>query len=669
MADQDFMSKLDTATDGKAVEIMETLNNDLDARKLEDTSTDTVKASEGKEIKVKVSDLDIDFDKASQKKFVEKVKQALELNPDITLEEAIEAEAARIGGQRGFAYENVIISKLKNLKIPGFKVSTQAGGNKVGIPDFASTIFGANFNVEVKLEKARYSDVGLISRNQKIVFNNNVLKKNYSFLSTLQKNLLDKAKKPMKEYRKKAGELGADLDLYDRTGLIPATIYQQLKELGFQKKVTQSINTNQAIISELYANKVPPTFYIQLKDSGMFYMGQNPLGLPMPELTGNVDVVLSVSKGSKSMQNGIEMRAVNLRIKPSNLTNVGKSDYSLDNVSDIKKLMKSPEVEMLKLNEEANTKINNPMLPLSLNFKESKGGDIVVKTMQNADAALNNARKLDAPVKKIRVFDFDDTLAKTNSKIIVTGIDGKITKINATQFAVNSQQLEAEGASFDFSEFSKVIDGKKGPLFDLAKKIADSPGKRDMFILTARPQNAANGIKTFLEGIGLNIPLENITGLQDGSPQAKARWMVEKAAEGYNDFYFADDALKNVKAVKDILSTVDVKSKVQQAKASKGKTFSTVMNNILEDSTGIKSEAEFSKARAQTVGASKSKFTFFTTPSAEDFLGLVYKFIGKGKVGDAQLKFFKDNVFDPYNRAEQAVTRAKITAANDFKKL
>ncbi len=90
--------------------------------------------------------------------------------------------------------------------------------------------------------------------------------------------------------------------------------------------------------------------------------------------------------------------------------------------------MKSPEVEMLKLNEEANTKINNPTLPLSLNFKESKGGDIVVKTMQNADAALNNARKLDAPVKKIRVFDFDDTLAKTNSKIIVTGIDGKVTK-------------------------------------------------------------------------------------------------------------------------------------------------------------------------------------------------------------------------------------------------
>ena len=50
--------------------------------------------------------------------------------------------------------------------------------------------------------------------------------------------------------------------------------------------------------------------------------------------------------------------------------------------------MKSPEVEMLKLNKEANTKINNPTLPSSLNFKESKGGNIVIKTMQNADASI-----------------------------------------------------------------------------------------------------------------------------------------------------------------------------------------------------------------------------------------------------------------------------------------
>ena len=72
-----------------------------------------------------------------------------------------------------------------------------------------------------------------------------------------------------------------------------------------------------------------------------------------------------------------------------------------------------------------------------------------------------------------------------------------------------------------------------------------------MFVLTARPQDAALPIHKFLKGLGLNIPLENITGLANGAPKAKADWMLEKFEQGYNDFYFADDALKNVKAVKE----------------------------------------------------------------------------------------------------------------------
>ena len=39
------------------------------------------------------------------------------------------------------------------------------------------------------------------------------------------------------------------------------------------------------------------------------------------------------------------------------------------------------------------------------------------------------------------------------------------------------------------------------------------------------------------------------------TPKAKADWMVGKVAEGYNDFYFADDHTGNVKAVKDVFNT------------------------------------------------------------------------------------------------------------------
>ena len=66
--------------------------------------------------------------------------------------------------------------------------------------------------------------------------------------------------------------------------------------------------------------------------------------------------------------------------------------------------------------------------------------------------------------------------------------------------------------------------------------------------------------------MGVDIPLENIKGLADSSPYAKSDWILEKAAEGYNDFYFADDHAPNVKAVRDVLEQIDVKSKVQQAR-------------------------------------------------------------------------------------------------------
>jgi hypothetical protein len=293
-----------------------------------------------------------------------------------------------------------------------------------------------------------------------------------------------------------------------------------------------------------------------------------------------------------------------------------------------------------------------------------------IKVLNDYDKTLKFSRSLKTKPKGISVFDFDDTLAKTKEKVIVNKADGTTIEISAAKFAEQASELQENGATFNFDNFENVGKGtQKGPLADLALRRQGKFGSKDIFVLTARPQIAATDIKMFLDGIGLNLPIENITGLEDGSPQAKATWVISKTAEGYNDFYFADDAIKNVKAVKEILDQVDVKSKVQQAKYSKSQTFDKVINNILEDSTGIKSEAEFSKARAQTVGAKKGRFSFFVTPSAEDFVGLIYKFLGKGKVGDAQFQFFKDNLIDPYNRAELAVTRAKISAANDFKKL
>ena len=74
-------------------------------------------------------------------------------------------------------------------------------------------------------------------------------------------------------------------------------------------------------------------------------------------------------------------------------------------------------------------------------------------------------------------------------------------------------------------------------------------------------------IQNFLkEVLDINIPLENITGLADGKPSAKADWVAQKVKEGYNNIFFADDAPANVKAVSDILNKSSVIKKVQDSK-------------------------------------------------------------------------------------------------------
>ena len=297
---------------------------------------------------------------------------------------------------------------------------------------------------------------------------------------------------------------------------------------------------------------------------------------------------------------------------------------------------------------------------------------VVVKN-NKADKAMTNARnsiKYSKNKKKARVFDFDDTLAQSNSMVIVNMPDGSSKKISATEFATDAQALLDEGAEFDFTQFNKVIDGKKGPLFEVAKTIQDKRGSEDLFILTARPQAAALNIKEFLEGLGLSIPLKNITGLADGRPEAKADWFVDKYAEGYNDFYFADDALKNVKAVKEIFNVLDVKSRVQQARVKFAKSLDSEFNKMIERNKGVKAKANFSDINARRKGRNQKRFAFFIPPSADDFRGLtMYTFAGKGKQGEADQAFFDKALIKPYMKGVNAMEIAKQRIRKDYSAL
>ena len=184
----------------------------------------------------------------------------------------------------------------------------------------------------------------------------------------------------------------------------------------------------------------------------------------------------------------------------------------------------------------------------------------------NNEKAVGASLKSSKPSKGISVFDFDDTVGLTSGSVLYTMPDGAKGKLNAEEFAKEGGNMLDAGGVFDFSEFSKVVDGKPGPMVEKMKKMIGKFGPENFFILTARPANAAGPIHEFLSSIGIDIPLENITGLGSSLAQSKADWMTAKAAEGYNDFYFADDAIQNVEAVKKALEVPGITSKVQQAR-------------------------------------------------------------------------------------------------------
>lgn len=145
--------------------------------------------------------------------------------------------------------------------------------------------------------------------------------------------------------------------------------------------------------------------------------------------------------------------------------------------------------------------------------------------------------------KKLRVFDFDDTLVQTKSHIYITHKDGKKLKLTPGEYAIYEPK---KGDQFDFSDFESVKRPQeiKG-VTRLLKNIVRVGGS-EVVILTARA--AYKPVKEYLEDIGLKDIF--VVALADADPQKKADWIENKIKGGVTDVFFIDDSHKNVSAVK-----------------------------------------------------------------------------------------------------------------------
>jgi len=406
------------------------------------------------------------------------------------------------------------------------------------------------------------------------------------------------------------------------------------KRLHLDKNFVEFIEAKD--IEFMYLNKTRPSEYINLGVAGLFQLGStNPLNIEDLSIFGdqNIDIPITVRFDFNSTAAGVRM---SIRIEPQ-----------LNS-----KFFETQSANLFGL-ENSNIKI-----------KKS-----ITKDISTANNLVKASRSDMSKPSGASIFDFDETVGVSENFVIATK-EGITKRIPSEEWPLVGETLEKQGYKFDFTDFNKVTKGKPGPLLQKMKNQIKKYGPKNVFILTARAPESQQAIHDWLKSEGVNIPVENITGLGNSTAEAKASWVLDKYAnKNYNDIYFVDDALQNVQAVQNMFDQLDIKGKSVQAKVKFSKSMNDQFNDILEDVTGIEAKKRFSEIKARKRGASKGKFRLFIPPSHEDFVGLLYNFMGKGRKGDQHRNFFEQALVKPLNRVYREIDTAKQAIANDYKSL
>lgn len=150
-------------------------------------------------------------------------------------------------------------------------------------------------------------------------------------------------------------------------------------------------------------------------------------------------------------------------------------------------------------------------------------------------------------VKKLRIFDFDDTLAKTKGRVVITKQNGNILKLNTQEYV---QYKKEPGDSFDYSDFECLIEPEENTwVTNILKFVVQKNGIDGAVILTAR--GSTEPIEEFLRMF--HLPRIPIVALGDSHPERKQQWILYVAKKlKYDVIEFFDDNPYYIAAVDEL---------------------------------------------------------------------------------------------------------------------
>ena len=288
---------------------------------------------------------------------------------------------------------------------------------------------------------------------------------------------------------------------------------------------------------------------------------------------------------------------------------------------------------------------------------------------------------------KFNIKSINNYQSKKSNKVHANFFDGKFDK----QKDINKSDIAWDMSVFASEWFSKQMKN------DVDNGIIDSIMPAAMFTLFLAPSDSTIRSAAPVFGALKDSRIKNIK-LYNYDHTLPARYVVSRLID---KFYYGKkvdlDVLKKDYIVTIIPKKLETKLKdlgLQSMMPStyiEGKTdsftryvavdagvpikFSKVegsindrVNSMIEGVAGIPAAEIISRGRGRSLGENK-KGALFVPYSHEDFLGLMYPLVGKGKQGDQDLEFIKKAILTPFAQAEHAITRERLNTAAEFRAL
>ena len=300
--------------------------------------------------------------------------------------------------------------------------------------------------------------------------------------------------------------------------------------------------------------------------------------------------------------------------------------------------------------------------------------DYIAKNYFQLSLASKNSNQ-----KGIKFADRIDTHAKVDRKYEFE-IEGTKYKVDLKSELHPVHEMQVKEAIAGKRKWSEVI----SPLIRMYNSQVGK-GKGGSINMNKVMQDGISHAQKF----DLVVPksLENNRSVYEKQAELAEKQMLDPSFKGKKelDAFINKIAPANVKAAlkiskgktKDIKEAIEKIQQIDKVNVEKqkevfaSKDLNAEFNKFLETSTGIGAEKVFSESKATVRGkkVKKSFGDYFIPVGAEDFAGLMHKTLAKGKKGDKQLEFYNENLYKPFNVANENMTRESAALMNDFRAL